>query len=609
MVRFDDLYWVTVDVKVDGQQLADEMAQRPLGIRRNPNTQPVSKNAFRRETRDQCWRSDVQKKAEADGYTHHYVTIGELCDRLPQIEGWDEPEPPEFHFPPSRSLNGTEVVREALDTRHVIEICPFRAWVLALHNTEEYDLANALNLGIMADLVYSAEEQNSTIDYFFRQKCQDLSAIPQFAEYPSYFHTLAIDVPFKDRYLKPIYLNTGQGANSEGDTRLFTVECGTHVLVAWCGTDSLLNILTDASFGPKKCLPALADTGNIHGGFLDAYELSKRNFRSQFNAVNKSLEDATKALFICGHSLGGSLALLYAAEMKDSHPVLYTYGMPRTFTRAAMPSLESITHYRHVNDNDSVPQVPPEDDMDNVFYQALGPLGDKLGFNWLAMSVSGIYPLLWQRNLEAKLGLKLKRDPYWHHGNTVVFFHAQQCVMKSSHRHVPWIGGGGSDNPVPGEIYYRSRVAVKLFLVPSLNEECLKATGDHQAAFIQCLIPASLAKNLPNNTNPSLDGLPTDPRNHSMAHRYLPYIHNQIRELAAPDLPMTRKDMRERFRQEIEQGASGACHPDEVQRNRQFLALQNMLSVALQRTQTEETGKSALIRFAAVTEEEVELSM
>lgn len=306
LVRFDDLYWITVDVKMDGQPLADEMEKRPLGIRRNPNSQPVSKNAFRRETRDKSWRSDVQDKAEAAGYQHHYVTIGELCDRLPEIEGWIEPEPPEFHFPSGRLLKGTEITRDGLEKRHVIEICPFRAWILALHDTQDYDLANGLNLGIMADLAYSAEKENKTVDYFFRQKCQDLSAIPQFAEFPSYFHTLAVDVPFRDRYLTPVYLNTKDSEQPEGDTRLFTVECGTHILVAWCGTDSLLNGLTDASFGPKRCPPELASTGNIHGGFLEAYELAKLKFGDKFDSsAIKTALDRGKSLFVCGHSLGG----------------------------------------------------------------------------------------------------------------------------------------------------------------------------------------------------------------------------------------------------------------------------------------------------------------
>lgn len=599
VVRFDDLYWIAVDVKTDAQPLADEMEKRPLGLRRNPNSQPVTNNIFRPETRDPKWRSDVQEKAEAAGYIHHYVTIGELCDRLPEIEGWTEPEPPKFHFPQGRSLKGTEIAREALGKRHVIEICPFRAWVLDLHDTKEYDLANGLNLGIMADLAYSAEKENKTVDYFFRQKCLDLSCIPQFAEFPSYFHTLSVDVPFRDRYLAPVYLNTKDSEPSEGDSRFFTVECGTHVLVAWCGTDSLLNALTDASFGPKKCLPELAGAGNIHGGFLEAYELAKRKFKDEFDSI-KAVIKKQKSLFVCGHSLGGSLALLYAAEMKDNHPVLYTYGMPRTFTRAAMPSLDSITHYRHVNDNDTVPQVPLETDMDNLFYQTLGPLGDKLGFNWLATSVAGLPVSLWQKDMELKTGIRLKKDPYWHHGNTVVFFRAQQCSMK--------LTSPNRKSLVDGEVYARHFVAVKLFLVPSLNDECLKATGEHQAAFIQCLNPASLAKTFPKNTNPTLDGLGTDPRSHSMAHRYLPYIHNQVLELADPAREMSRKAMREKFQEEVEKSAAYS-NPDEVERNRQFIALQNMLPVTLHRTQAEETGKSALLRFTAVTEEEVEFSI
>ncbi|WP_072929209.1 lipase family protein [Nissabacter archeti] len=600
LVRFDSLYWITLTVKTDGQQLADEMEQRPLGLRRNPNSQPVSNNIFRPETRDPAWRSDVQEKAEAAGYIHHYVTIGELCDRVPEIAGWTERVPPRFHFSPEKSLQGTEITRETLDKRHVIEICPFRAWVLALHDTKDYDLANGLNLGIMADLVYSAETQNPTIDYFFRQKCQDLSCIPQFAEYPSWYHTLAVDVPFRDRYLAPVYLDTGEGPDGEGDTRLFTVECGSHVLVAWCGTDSLLNILTDLSFGPKRCLPALAGAGNVHGGFLEAYQLAKRKFGEKFDlrAIKTSL-DKGKSLFVCGHSLGGALALLYAAEMKNNGPILYTYGMPRTLTRAAILSLDGITHYRHVNDNDSITQIPPDADLDNRFYEKWGPLGDKLGFDWSLTTAAGLGIAVRDLTYQSA-GFVEKKDPYWHHGNTVIFFRAQQCTMRAASSY--------QKSLVDGQVYARHFAAVKLFLVPSLNEACLKSTGEHQAAFIQCLNPASLKKTFPQNSNPTLNGIGTDPRSHSMAHRYLPYLHNQVLELADPALVMSRKVKRIRFREEVEQGASGRGNPDEVQRNREFLALQDMLPVTLSRMQAEETGKKALLRFAAVTEEDVEFS-
>ncbi|MGL5599987.1 MAG: lipase family protein [Silvania sp.] len=600
LVRFDDLYWIGVDVKTHGQQLADEMEQRPLGIRRNPNSQPVSNNIFRPETRDITWRSDVQEKAEAAGYRHHYVTIGELCDRLPDMPGWTEPAPPVFHFPTGTRLKGTEIAREALEQRHVIEICPFRAWGLSLHDTKEYDLANGLNLGIMADLVYAAEASNPTIDYFFRRQCQDLSCLPQLAEYPNYFHTLAVDVPFRDHYLPPVYMNTGEGDTGEGDTRLFTVECASHVLIAWCGTDSLLNILTDLSFAPKRCLPELAGAGNVHGGFLEAYQLAKRKFGDKLDGVNKSLEESggAKKLFVCGHSLGGALALLYSAEMKSFNPVLYTYGMPRTFTRSAIASLGDIKHYRHVNDNDTITQIPPDADLDIEFYRTWGPLGDKLGFDWSLTSAAGLSVAVRDLTYQST-GLAEKKEPYWHHGSTVIFFRAQQCVMRAASPY--------QSSLVDGQAYSRHFVATKLYAVPSLNEECLKSTGEHQASFIQCLNPASLAKTFPQNTNPALNGIGTDPRSHSMAHRYLPYIHNQVLELADPARDMNRKEMRVMFRKEVEKGAIYS-NPYEVERNREFLALQDMLPVALRRTQAEETGKNALLRFAAVTEEEVELS-
>ena len=78
-------------------------------------------------------------------------------------------------------------------------------------------------------------------------------------------------------------------------------------------------------------------------------------------------------------------------------------------------------------------------------------------------------------------------------------------------------------------------------------------------------------------------------------------------ELADPGREMHRKEMRVMFRDQVEKGAAYS-NPDEVERNREFLALQDMLPVALRRTEADETGKNALLRFAAVTEEEVELS-
>jgi type VI secretion system protein VasL len=270
VIRVENLHWLDLTLTIDAQQLADEMESRTLAVPRNPTHQPQSAKSFiaRSKGAKSSFKSEVQEKAESEGFLYQYVTIGELCNQAPEIEGWDQTELPEFHFPPQRSLKGYSIEKKNLNRRVVIEICPFRAWILDLHDTKDYSLANGLNLGIMADLAYSDEKNSRLIQNFFLKKCQDLSTIPQFAEYPSYYHTLAVDVPFSQRYLKPTYINTRETEQPEGDTRLFYVECSTHLIVAWCGTDSLLNAVTDASFGPKKCPDSLLIQERFMVGFL-----------------------------------------------------------------------------------------------------------------------------------------------------------------------------------------------------------------------------------------------------------------------------------------------------------------------------------------------------
>lgn len=612
IIRIEQLHWLELTLVLDSQKLADEMEKRVLGIKRNPLHQPQSAKPFTKRSEDatKAYKSDIQVKAESDGFLYRYVTIGELCDEAPVIKDWEQSALPEFHFPPQRSLKGHVIEKEYLNNRVVIEICPFRAWVLDLHNTQDYSLANGLNLGIMADLAYSDEQNSKLIENFFDKKCQDLSEIPQFADYPSFFHTLSIDVPFSQRYLKSKYLNTADckpPEQSEGDTRFFYVECSKHIIVAWCGTDSLLNGITDASFGPKKCPALLSQAGNIHGGFLDAYNLAKDKFSVDFSSV-RTILNKNKEFFVCGHSLGGALALIFSAEMKSYNPILYTYGMPRTFTMSAIQGLTSITHYRHVNDNDTVTQIPPDADLYNSFYDKLGPLGEQWGFNWLGVTVLGLAGSVQQLGREL-IGTQQNKDPYWHHGNIVIFFQAQQCVMKKGLQYQPWIGGGGRDNPAPGVIYSCDYASVKLYLVPSLNVEYLKVSGEQQKEFVQSVGKSNLETIFPRNTNPTLDGLLSNPSSHSMAHRYLPYIHNQVLELADPARTLVRKDNRKEFEQKMEAAAkSGNCNQNELQRNRIFVELQKMLSVSLKLTSDEVEGKNALTRYALVTEEDVEIS-
>ncbi|MFY7112798.1 lipase family protein [Enterobacter cloacae complex sp. SHL020] len=589
LVRFDDLYWVAVDVKTDGQQLADEMELRTLGISRNPNSQPVSYNIFRPETRDPKWRSDVQISAEQHGYDHHYVVIGELCERMPDIPEWTDKEPPRFHFPHGTLLKGTEIPRETLEKRHVIEICPFRAWSLVLHDTKDYSLANGYNLGVMADMAY-AQGGNTLIKPFFLEKCLDLSTTPRYEEFPSFPCTLVVDVPFRERYITAEFLDSSRLSDKAptrlllDSTQLFYVENAAHVIVAWRGTLEVPDWLTDGWFSPQPCPAELTKAGRIHGGFLEAYQLAKERFRDQFKEI-KRITDGGKKLFIAGHSLGGALGLTYAAEMKGFSPILYTYGMPRTFTADAVGNLYQIIHYRHVNDSDTIPSVPFDANLDNWLYGKFGSLGATLGFFWTLTA-----------ELPAQMAGAYVGEHYWHHGSPVVFFRATQTRT--------WLECKTMNSHTCRRLSSSDMHKVKLFLVPSLSEAENSEAKDAQEAFVREFPAADIQKVFPRNTNPNFDHM-TSPGQHSMASEYLPFLNNQLLESAWPELKLSRKEYREDFRQQmVDYGASSP--PEEVKRNRMFLALQDMVGSSLTITRKLPGGENALTRFKSVAEEEVE---
>ncbi|WP_277424123.1 lipase family protein, partial [Pseudomonas viridiflava] len=115
----------------------------------------------------------------------------------------------------------------------------------------------------------------------------------------------------------------------------------------------------------------LTPEGSMHLGFRSAFEVARKVYKED---LDKTIPNNArlKELFICGHSLGGALGLVHAAALKDRKPLLYTYGMPRTFSLKAVQCLSGLTHFRHVNDTDLIPSVPPEAALDNYLYNLYG---------------------------------------------------------------------------------------------------------------------------------------------------------------------------------------------------------------------------------------------
>lgn len=558
--------------------------------------------------------SPIEKQARADGHAYRYLRIGQLCDRFPTLKPkWQGNGLPAFHFP-DPDFGGFTVGDKSLNRRHVLEICPFRAWALVLHHQADYSLVTAYNLGLMANLTYSTIAHDmkkkfpdidpttlrgSVEEFFFRQ-CLDLSRTPLMVDSKGYrLPAVVVDVPFDERYTTAVMLDTtDDDLDRSGvdiprlvieNTQLFYFSNAKEVVVAWRGTQEPTDWLTDFQYRPrpadgsdtKSDAPRLAAAGKVHDGFLKAFGVAKMLFPERFKLINEDI--SAKRTFICGHSLGGALALIHSAEVQSANPVLYTYGMPRTFTQKAVESLAQVTHFRHVNNADTITSVPPEAELDNILYDALGPLGDDLGYIW---------------SVPELLASKLLRfgDPYWHHGKLAMNYRADL------HAAVPYTGSaarGSKDGlgaPRHTQLLKPLSPSNFIFVVPSLGEEANKQAEDAQKELVKTLTQDSLDEYFPKHTNPERSTKGTNPFEHSMIGGYLPFLHNSLLELCAPQQTPRRVALREQFKTTLKNQHIPAA---ERARTQAFLELEALLpSKALPVTQQLAGGDDALQRFA-----------
>ena len=615
VIRIEGLHPIPITLKVQANPLAKLLQTRRLRAERAEPPRPVIGNQTPLYGPQSPGFSPIEKQARGAGHGYHYLRMGQLCDKAPVFDPplADPDQLPAFHFP-DEHFSGFTVAYEALNRRHVLEICPFRAWSLVLHHQPEYSMANAYNLGLMANLSYSVAAQNvlkqrpgtdpSTVsgsveEFFFRQ-CLDVSRTPMMIDPKGIrLPALVVDVPFDQRYTTAVMLDslTAKVPPDEPDipwhiienTQLFYFINQTQVVVAWRGTQEPKDWVTDAMYRPmpadgsgcdvKSACTPLTDVGSVHYGFLQGFEVAKKLFPQRFKDIQKALLD--KQLFICGHSLGGALALIHSAELKDRNPLLYTYGMPRAFTAKALERLKSVMHFRHVNDADTITSVPPEAELDNWLYNAFGPLGPSLGYIW---SVGEL----------AAGKLRSFGDPYWHHGQIAMFYRADQHVESRASNNPAYRSKEGLGAPYHTTILKRLPHRTRIYLVPSLNDEFSRFASEDQKTLMRSLNRESFERFFPSHTNPERSTPRTNPLDHSMVNAYLPFLHNQLLELSDPERPLQRKEDRAKFEEQLHrQGVP----EEEKHRNEQFLALQKLLPMALRTTRDLEGGPQALQRF------------
>ncbi|MFJ6799027.1 lipase family protein [Streptomyces sp. NPDC091268] len=147
------------------------------------------------------------------------------------------------------------------------------------------------------------------------------------------------------------------------DTQAYTMASPRMIVTAFRGTQpvEMRDWLSDTTTPPW---PGPAKTGFIHYGFGEALNSAWPKIRAAID----EFRDNDQSLWFTGHSLGGALAMLAAARLHFEEPNLtadgvYTFGQPRACDRTlarAYDSAFSRRTYRFVNNNDIVPQLPPE---------------------------------------------------------------------------------------------------------------------------------------------------------------------------------------------------------------------------------------------------------
>lgn len=113
-------------------------------------------------------------------------------------------------------------------------------------------------------------------------------------------------------------------------------------------TQNVTDWVTDARIELKP----VEDGVELHDGFLSAYDLVD-------DEVVGWIEDAgEKPLFVCGHSLGGALAVVASVKNRATpFGSCYTFGGPRVGVIHDEKVKTPI--YRVTNQSDPVPEVPP----------------------------------------------------------------------------------------------------------------------------------------------------------------------------------------------------------------------------------------------------------
>ena len=137
------------------------------------------------------------------------------------------------------------------------------------------------------------------------------------------------------------------------DGQVYIIESASYTIIAFRGTSSARDLITDLN-----CIPTTTKFGLAHRGFVHAFQSIWPKIKPKVNP--------TKPIVVTGHSLGGALAQLCALwisdELKVKPAFVITFAQPRVgsfeISRRSTEIFGS-RFYRLTKLLDLVPRLPP----------------------------------------------------------------------------------------------------------------------------------------------------------------------------------------------------------------------------------------------------------
>ncbi|MBO3274760.1 lipase family protein [Pseudomonas schmalbachii] len=380
----------------------------------------------------------AEERAESEKANFLRVEVSDFVEANKHLPDPDERWQPRSS--PNLKKAAGEAARQpgvalAPNRHHVLEVKALRAYSPLLSCAREFCALDAYHLGLMSVLSYASFNNQDDSEEYEPQKppynrpgrigCvlrAELACLkkPTLFDDAGPYHLLCEEVPYSkrleivpydpERYAaeardgwdlpeKVHFLN-----HKDTNTQAFITHNDKVVVVSIRGTLGRADILRD---GDARQVPYAEGEGQAHRGFYESF-LEVKKFITTYL---KAFHQPDHTLIVCGHSLGGAIALLLAEWLRrewSGNVLLYTFGAPRAGDKAFVEGARQLVHHRLVNHNDPIPAMPFTW-MDAEWKLALP--GSVLAFTspqvGIALLLAGL--------------LNLHGDPYQHHGEQRYF--------------------------------------------------------------------------------------------------------------------------------------------------------------------------------------------